>query len=149
VSEGFSPFSFDGVDMPVLEKAKMHAHPDLPEEVGLIELSFTEGGVFIAVDSDTDNLICSTSLPGAGAECTVPLPASFWDPLLGQALTNAWHMTNDRGYPDAVQLRFRALPNEGPYTTIQMCGLASGIAICEVKEIRHWSMSNPSGTMLA
>jgi hypothetical protein len=142
MSRDFDQFNFD--DVPILEMVKMFAHPDLPDGVGMIELSFTTGRVFIAVDDDTDNLICSRTLPEVGAASTSPFPAGFWDPIIGTALTTAWQMTNDRGYPDAVQLRFRALPNEGPYTIVQLYGEASQITLTEVKEIRQTSISRPS-----
>jgi uncharacterized protein DUF6334 len=138
MSLAFDQFSFD--DVPILESVKMSAHPDLPDGIGLIELSFTEGKVFIAVDIDTDNLVCSRTLPELGAAYTTPVPASFWDPVIGRALTTAWQMTCDRGYPDAIQLRFRAHPNEGPYNLIQLYGEASQILLSEVKQIRQASI---------
>ncbi|MBL0159766.1 MAG: hypothetical protein IPP47_22060 [Bryobacterales bacterium] len=56
--------------------------------------------------------------------------------MLGKTLTDAWQMTSDRGYPDAVQLRFRDLANEGPYTIVQLYGEASQITIAELKVVR-------------
>jgi hypothetical protein len=128
------PFDFD--DVAILEMARTFAHPDHPSGVCLIELSFTEGKVFIAVDDSTDNLVCSRTLPAVGVTCTHPFPSSFWDPVIGLSLITAWQMINNRGYGDAVQLRFRARPSEGPYTFVQLYGEASQITLHEVKEVR-------------
>ena len=135
MSRNFDQFQFD--DVPILETVRMFAHPDFADGVSMIEMYFTTGRVFIAIDQDTDNLICSRTLPEVGAPYTIRLPARFWDPIIGKSLTTAWQMTNDRGYPDAVQLRFRALPNEGPYTIVQLYGEASQIIVSEVEEIRR------------
>ena len=138
MSQDCDPFDFD--DVAILEIVRMFAHPDLPNGVCLIELSFTEGQVFVAVDDRTDDLICSRTLPEVGFACRRPFPTSFWDPVIGLSLITAWQMTNNRGYRDAVQLRFRARPSEGPYTLVQLYGEASQIVLGEVKEIRRASM---------
>ena len=49
-------------------------------------------------------------------------------------------MTNDRGYPDAIQLRFRDSPNLGAYTIIQCYAEASQITLNELKEVRETSI---------
>jgi hypothetical protein len=115
------------------------AHPDLPSAIGVVGLSFPDCKVFVCIDNEYDSLICTNIMPGSHSGYTRSLSASFWDSLLGKALTNAWQMTNDRGYPDAIQLRFRDLPNAGPYTIIQMCAEASHIVLIELKVTRESS----------
>lgn len=117
----------------------MYRHPALRDGVFLIDLSFSLGEVFVAIDEDLDTLICSRIAPSlVGIDSVFASP--FWDPLIGHALTNAWMMTNDRGYPDAIQLRFRASPNEGQYTIVQLCAEASQITISELTVFRHLSI---------
>ncbi len=127
---------FDCAISTTLNAVKMFAHPDLPKVPGLIELSFNECVVFVCIDIEYDTLTCTNTVPESHSRYTHALTASFWDGILGKALTNAWQMTNDRGYPDAIQLRFRDLPNEGPYTIVQMYGEASQIVLTELKVIR-------------
>ncbi len=136
-------FSFEK-DVAILQRVDMFTHPDIPDGVGLIEFSLSEGTVFVTIDPDTDNLICSRNLLELAAPCTNPVSASFWEPIIGKALITAWEMINDRGYLDAVQLRFRTHPNEGPYSLIQLYGEASQIILSEVSEIRRVSMGHPN-----
>lgn len=128
---------FDRAISTTLKEVKMFAHPDLPNEIGVVILSFPECRVFICIDDEYDTLICTNAMPDSHSGYTQTLTVSFWDGILGKALTNAWQMTNDRGYPDAVQLRFRDLPNAGPYTTLQMYGEASQITLTELKVVRE------------
>ncbi len=132
---------FDSEKVRTLESVKMFAHPDLPNGIGVIELSFPDCKVFVCIDDEYDTLICTNAMPESHASYTLALPASFWESVLGKTLTNAWQMTDDRGYPDAIQLRFRDLPNAGPYTIFQMYGEASEIALTELKVVRE----NPLG----
>ena len=123
---------FDQFDCPaprVLEDVKMLAHPDLPQGIGVVVLSFPSCQVFVCVNEDDDSLTCTRELPESHSDYSLSLPATFWERVMGKCLTNAWLMTNDRGYPDAMQLRFRDLPNAGAYTIIQMCAAASQMSV--------------------
>jgi hypothetical protein len=128
---------FDRAISTTLNKVKMFAHPDLPNGIGVIELSFLDCRVFACIDDQYDTLVCTNAMPESHSGYTHALPASFWDGILGKALTNAWQMINDRGYPDAIQLRFRDLPNAGAYTLVQMYGEASQIALAELNVVRE------------
>lgn len=130
---------FDCKRVRILEGVKMFAHPDLPHGIGVIELSFPDCKVFVCIEDEYDTLLCTNTMPESHSGYTRALAASFWDKVLGRALTNAWQMTNDRGYPDAFQLRFRELPNAGPYTIVQMYGEASQIVLTELKVVRESS----------
>jgi hypothetical protein len=136
---------FDCAISTTLNEAKMFAHPDLPNGIGVIELSFPDCKVFVCIEDEYDTLICKNALPESHSSYTHVLTGSFWDGVLGKALTNAWLMTNDRGYPDALQLRFRDLPNAGPYTTLQMYGEASQIALTELMVVREAQQEAASG----
>jgi uncharacterized protein DUF6334 len=131
---------FDRAIATTLSEVKMFAHPDLPNGIGVIELSFSDCKVFICIDDEYDTLTCTDAVPESHSGYTYALAASFWDGVLGKALTNAWRMTNDRGYPDAFQLRFRELPNAGPYSILQMYGEASQITLTELKVVRAYSL---------
>ena len=133
---------FDSDQIRTLQRVRMFAHPDLPERIGVIELSFPELTVFVCIEDEYDTLACSNSLPPTHSEYTLRLDASFWDGLLGKSLTNAWLMTNDRGYPDAIQLRFRDLPNAGNYSVVQMYGEASQIVVTEFGVVRRCSFEH-------
>ena len=102
---------FDRAISTSLNKVRMFAHPDLPNDIGVLELSFSECTVFVCIDDEYDTLICTNTMPESHSGYTRALTTSFWDDVLGKALTNAWQMTNDRGYPDGLQLRFRDTPN--------------------------------------
>ena len=115
----------------------MFAHPDLLDGIGVVELCFHDWKVFVCIDDEYDTLIFTNTMPESHSSYTHALKASFWDAVLGKALTDAWQMTSDRGYPDALQLRFRDLPNAGPYTTVQMYGEASQIVLTELKVVRE------------
>lgn len=128
---------FDSQTVRILEAVGMFAHPDLPDAVGVVRLRFREREVFICVGDEHDTLTCANTLPQSHSSYSVPLATSFWAPLIGKALTNAWLMTSDMGYPDALQLRFRELPNAGPYTTVQMYAEASQIVLTELKVMRE------------
>ena len=136
---------FDRAISTALSEVKMFAHPDLSNGIGVIELSFPDCKVFVCIGDEYDTLICTNTMPESHSSYTHALTASFWDGVLGKALTNAWQMTNDRGYPDALQLRFRDLPNAGPYTTLQMYGEASQIALTELMVVREAQQEAASG----
>ena len=136
---------FDRAISTTLRAVKTFAHPDLPKDIGVVELQFSECTVFVCIDDEYDTLICTNTMPESHSSYTHALTASFWDGVLGKALTNAWQMTNDRGYPDAFQLRFRDLPNAGPYTTLQMYGEASQITLTELKVVREARQEPVSG----
>lgn len=133
---------FDRAISTTLNEVKMFAHPDLSNGIGVIELSFSESRVFVCIDNEYDTLICANTMPESHSTYTQVLTVSFWDEVLGKALANAWQMTNDRGYPDAIQLRFRDLPNAGPYTILQMYGEASQIVLTELKVVRGKPRAN-------
>ncbi len=130
---------FDSEHVRTLESVSMFAHPDLPDWIGVIQFSFSAITVYVCIEDDNDTLTCINCLPQSHVGYTLRLSASFWDRLLGKTLTNAWQMTNDRGYPDAIQLRFRELPNAGPYTIIQMYGEASRIVLTELGVVREFT----------
>jgi len=120
----------------------MSAHPDLPAGIGVIELRFANCAVFVCIEDEYDTLTCANALPPTYSDYTHRLDASFWDGLIGKSLTNAWLMTNDRGYPDAIQLRFRDLPNAGNYSVVQMYGEASQIVLTEFGIVRRCSFED-------
>ena len=124
-----------------LVAVRMWAHPDLPNGIGLIELSFATGQVFIGIEDEYDTLLCSRVKMESHGSYTCPIPSPFWDPLVGKSLVGAWKMTSDRGYPDAIQLRFRERANSGPGMIIQLYGEASQITLSDLKEVRRASMS--------
>ena len=128
---------FDRAISTTLKEVKMFAHPDLPKDIGVVELQFSKCTVFVCIEDESDTLVCANTMPESYAGYTRSLSSSFWDGVLGKALTNAWQMTNERGYPDALQLRFRDLPNAGPYTMLQMYGEASQITLTELKVVRE------------
>jgi len=111
MSQDFDQFDFD--DVAVLKMVRMFAHPDLTNGVGLIELIFSEGTVFVAVDASTDNLICSRVLPEVGKACTRLFPTSFWDPIIGKFLTTAWQMTTIVGIRTLFNCGFAIVPMKG------------------------------------
>lgn len=126
--------NFDQFDCAIgspLAGAEMFSHPDLPGSPGVVVLSFPSCHVFICVHDADDTLSCSNELPLSHKSCSLQVPASFWQLLLGKTLTNAWRMTNDRGYSDGIQLRFRDSPNAGEHYIVQMIGEASQIALSQ------------------
>ncbi len=134
---------FDNVIATALEDVRMFSHPDLPNGIGLVELSFVGGKVFLGIEDEYDTLLYSRAMPESHHSYTLRSSSSFWSPILGRSLVGAWQMTNDRGYSDAIQLRFRERANAGPYTIIQMCGEASQITLTELKEVRELSICKP------
>jgi hypothetical protein len=135
---------FDQFDKSIatkLDAVKMWAHPDLPNGIGLIELSFESGQVFISIEDEFDTLNCSRARSESQASYTLSISSPFWDPVVGKFLIGAWKMTSDRGYPDGIQLRFRDSTNAGPGTIIQLYGEASQITLTDLKEVRRASMS--------
>jgi hypothetical protein len=133
---------FDAAIATVLESVKLFSHPDLPNGIGLIELSFPKCKVFVGIEDEYDTLLCSSVVLKTHVAYTCSISSSFWDPAIGKSLVGAWQMTNDRGYPDAIQLRFRELANAGLYTIIQLYGEASQITMTELKELREVSISH-------
>ena len=142
MSEIFNQFDCDGLR--ILQSVQMLAHPDLPTGVGVIELSFLDCAVFVCIEDEYDTLLCTRTRPESHVSYTCSLSAHFWEPILRKTLTDAWQMTSDRGYPDALQLRFRDQPNAGQYTTVQLYGEASQITITEFKAVRQYSVSGNS-----
>jgi hypothetical protein len=123
----------------------MFAHPDLPRGVGVVVLSFASCQVFVCVDDQNDSLICTRAMPESHSDYLVSLPSTLWERVVGKTLTNAWLMTNDRGYRDAMQLRFRDLPNTGAYTIIQICVAASQMSISLLKVIATADVADVDG----
>jgi hypothetical protein len=142
MSEEFDQFDC-GIST-ALKEVKMFAHPDLPKGIGVIELFFPGCKVFVCTDDECDTLVCTSALPESHFGYVHALRASFWDAVLGKALTNASRMTNDRGYPDGLQLRFRDLPNDGAYTSLQIYAEASQIVLTELKVVRENSAAPKS-----
>ncbi len=121
-----------------LREVRMYASPDLPDFVDSVDLIFDHSIVRVAVDSLDDTVRCTrlsppVPLPTEGAQA---LTSGFWEPLLGKVLTAAWHMTNDRGYRDAVELQLRDSVNEGGYTIVRIEAAASGLWISELTATR-------------
>ena len=131
---------FDDAMATELKQVKMFSHPDLPNGIGLIELYFLGGAVFVGIEDEYDTLLCSRTRSDSYDLYTFPCASSFWNSIVGRSLVGAWYMSNDRGYADAIQLRFRELPNDGPYTIIQLYGEASQITLSELKEVREASI---------
>lgn len=131
---------FDEVMTTALERVRHFAHPDLPNGIGLVELCFMKSKVFIGIEEEYDTLLCSKLSPESHAPYNCSRPNSFWESVIGWVLVGAWLMTNDRGYVDAVQLRFRELANEGAYTVVQLYGEASQITLAQFRESRRSSM---------
>ncbi len=134
---------FDHFDVAMateLDRVRMFSHPDLPNGIGLIEFSFRGGKVFVAIEDEFDTLLFSRMLPKASLSCTYPFQSPFWDSFVGKSLVGAWQMTNDRGYTDALQMRFRELPNAGSYSVVQMYGEASQITLVETTPVREVSI---------
>jgi hypothetical protein len=139
VSKSFD--QFDELIATSLDAVKMWAHPDLPNGIGMIELAFEGVTIFVIIEEEYDTLDCSRATPESQPSYSLPISASFWDPVLGKSLVGAWMMTNDRGYPDAIQLRFRERANEGSSMIIQLYGEASQITLTDLQEVRRASMS--------
>jgi hypothetical protein len=133
-------YQFDFAIATMLQDVRMFAHPDLPKGAGVIELSFSNCKVFVSIQDEHDTLLCTEALPETHFVYMCPISASFWDPVIRKALISAWRMTDERGYPDAIQLRFRDLPNSGSYTIVQLCGEASQITLTELKVVRESSI---------
>jgi hypothetical protein len=135
---------FDAKEARSLIRVRMLADTDLPNWPGVIELAFDEFAVFVCVETEFDTLLCTRALPESyGRSHTVVMPATFWCPVIGWTLTDAWQMRNDRGYLDAIQLRFREHPNEGSYRHIQLWAICSSILLQEFKVLRE---EPPEGT---
>ena len=131
---------FDAAMATELDRVRMFSHPDLPDGIGLIEFSFRGGNVFVTVEDEFDTLLSSRMLPKASLSHTRPCQSSFWDSFVGKSLVGAWQMTNDRGYPDGIQMKFRELPNAGAYSIVQMYGEASQITLVEITPVREVSI---------
>jgi hypothetical protein len=112
-----------------------------PNEVALVELCFDGFSVLISVENADDTLVCARRLESLPEPHRVayphPLSTDFWDHPIGQTLVSAWQMTDDGGYPDAIQLRFRQKPNEGDYATINLEAVASAIVLSEFNVVRQ------------
>ena len=80
---------FDCATAAILREVKMFAHPDLPNGIGVIELSFPDCKVFVCIDDEYDTLTCTNTMPETHSIYTHGLAASFWDGILGKAFTNA------------------------------------------------------------
>lgn len=131
---------FDAAMATELEGVRMFSHPDLPDGIGLVEFSFRGGKVFVGVEDEFDTLLFARMLPEAYLSYTCPCQSPFWNSFVGKSLVGAWQMTNDRGYPDAMQMRFRELPNAGAYSVVQMYGEASQITLVETTPVREISI---------
>jgi hypothetical protein len=129
---------FDAEESRTLVAARMLADPDLPNWPGVVELTFDEFKVFVCVEPEFDTLLCSRTLPESYQRShTIEMREGFWNALIGWTLTDAWQMTNDRGYPDAIHLRFRERPNAGLYRHIQLWGISSSIRLWEFQVVRE------------
>lgn len=129
---------FDATESRKLNCVRMFSDPDLVNWPGVVELLFDEFTVFVCVETEDDTLLCTRQLPDSFARIyTVEIPATFWDPVMGWTLTEAWQMTNDRGYVDAIQFRFREEPNSGEYRRLQVMAICSSIQLEELQSIRE------------
>lgn len=129
---------FDAEESRNLRRVRVFAQPDLPNWPGVIEFGFDEFIVFVCAEPEFDTLLCTRMIPERFRRShTVPLASTFWNGVLGWALTDAWRMTNDRGYFDALQLRFRERPNAGPYRYVQLFAICSSIQLIEFQVLRE------------
>lgn len=129
---------FDAEESRTLVSARMLADPDLPNWPGIVELTFDEFKVFVCIETEFDTLLCTRTLPESYRRSyTVGIPAVFWEAVIGWTLTDAWQMENDRGYRDAIHLRFRERPNAGSYRHIQLWGISSSIRLLEFQVVRE------------
>jgi hypothetical protein len=127
----------ESADLRVLRGVEVFGCSALPNVAGLVILDLSHLTVFILVESDDDTLVCSRELSDRHrVEYNVPIATTFWTPLLGQTLTTVWRMTADRGFPDALQLRFRTFPNDGDYTIVLLEAVASEIVQSELRVVR-------------
>lgn len=134
---------FDADESRNLKHVRMFSDPDLPNWPGVIELAFDEFIVFVCVEPEFDTLLCTRTLPERyGRSHTIAMPATFWDVVLGWTLADAWQMKNDRGYTDAIQLRFRELPNSGSFRHIQLWAICSSIRLTEFHVLREEPATN-------
>ncbi len=66
-----------------LRKARMFAHPDLPDSASLVEMTFDGFRVFVWVEADWDSLTCSRLVPASLlGEHSVALRSTFWKAVL-------------------------------------------------------------------
>jgi hypothetical protein len=139
---------FDAEESRTFVAARILADPDLPNWPGVIELTFDEFTTFVCIETEFDTLLCTRTLPESYRHSyTIEIPAGFWNSLIGWTLTEAWRMTNDRGYPDAIHLRFREQPNSGLYRHVQLWGICSSIRLWEFKVVREEPPAEmPSGS---
>jgi hypothetical protein len=129
---------FDAERSRSLTHVRMLSDPDLPNWPGVVELAFDEFTVFVCVEPEFDTLLCTRNLPESYRRSyPVVMPLSFWKTVIGWTLVDAWQMRNDRGYADAIQLRFREQPNAGPYRHIQLWAICSSIRLLEFQILRE------------
>ncbi len=137
---------FDGADtVPILSAVRMMGDEVAPDEVGLVELAFSEFTVFVRIDPEYDSLLCSRTPPESWrSQYCRQITSSFWDALIGRALTDAWQMTNYRGYFDALELQFREQPNSGAHNLVRLYGEGSQITLSELSVVRRFSAVGPN-----
>lgn len=129
--------AFESDDVLILQRARMFGPHDALETL-VVELSFNEFSVFVYVDTADDTLLCARLRPESYmTEHSRLVTSTFWTPLEGRALTDAWQMHNDRGYRDAIQLRFRESASEGAYTIVQLTAVASRIIVSQLEIARE------------
>jgi hypothetical protein len=118
----------------------MSGHELTRNEVGAIELQFSEFAVSICVDPASDSLTCiRNGRHPPNSEFRHPIAARFWAPLMGQTLTDAWQMVNHRGYWDSLQLEFRDSPEAIRRTIVQLYAEGSQISLLELGVMRSES----------
>ena len=129
---------FDAEDSRRLTGARIFADPDLPNWPALVELDFDEFTVFVCLEPEFDTVLCTRRLPESYRQVyTAMMPALFWESFVGWTLTDAWQMRNDRGYLDAIQLRFRERPDGGAYRYVQLWSICSSLRLLELEVIRR------------
>lgn len=138
MNDGVDFNQFDARESRRLREARVFSNPDLPLWPAVVQLTFDEFSVFVCVEPEFDTLVCSRELPDSyQRSASVMIAASFWDSVLGWTLADAWQMRNDRGYMDALQLRFREYPDKGAYRHVQLWAFCSSIRLLEFHVARE------------
>jgi hypothetical protein len=115
----------------VLTDVVVPAHPDLPDAIAALVLSFNERDLAILVNAKDDTPICTSTKSADLQNYVHRIPPPIWIRAKGKMLTAAWKLINDRGYEDAVQMEFRDREGHAP-VTIQMVAAASQVSLFDV-----------------
>jgi hypothetical protein len=120
----------------VLRDARMYARGGAPEGVSCVQLFFDRLARGIRVLAVDGALECSQVVSGGReAEEEDRVRSGFWAPLLGAVLESSWHMTNEQGRSDALELRLRSR-GDGTRHIVRMEASGSEILISEMESVR-------------